>query len=171
MPKLSRRPQAFVPVYIGVDPGKTGGLVAIYPSMVVTSKMPATELDIWEWFSLDPEVKPVAVIERVHTGYPGSNKSAVAKLWGSYTALRMALIGQEIPFEDVTPRAWQKALGIPPRGKTESKTQWKNRLKAKAQQLFPKIKVTLDVADALLIAEYCRRNPPYPGNKGPKLGV
>lgn len=39
----------------------------------------------------------------------------------------------------------------------ESETQWKNRLKAKAQQLFPQQEVTLATADALLIAEFGRR--------------
>ena len=41
-----------------------------------------------------------------------------------------------------------------------SKTEWKNKLKAKAQQLFPvwSKRITLATADALLIAEYGREN-------------
>jgi hypothetical protein len=41
-----------------------------------------------------------------------------------------------------------------------TKTEWKNRLKAKAQQLFPQQSkhITLKTADALLIAEYARKN-------------
>ena len=39
-----------------------------------------------------------------------------------------------------------------------SKTEWKNKLKAKAQQLFPGEKVTLATCDSLLIAEYGRKN-------------
>jgi hypothetical protein len=97
-----------------------------------------------------------AVIEKVHA-MPGNGVSGMFKFGMSYGGLRMALIAAGIPFEEVQPRAWQKAMGIPPRSKTESGTQWKNRLKAKAQQLYPAEKVTLAVADALLIATYCQR--------------
>jgi hypothetical protein len=75
----------------------------------------------------------------------------------NYGALRMALTAAGIPFEEVVPGVWQRGLNIPPRKKTEGKTAWKNRLKAKAQQLFPSVKITLATADALLIAEFCRR--------------
>ena len=54
------------------------------------------------------------------------------------------------PFEEVAPQVWQKVLGCLSRGD-------KNVTKAKAQQLFPAIKVTHAIADALLLAEYARR--------------
>jgi hypothetical protein len=44
------------------------------------------------------------------------------------------------------------------KSKTESKTDWKRRLKEKAQQLYPDTKVTADMADAMLIARYCKFN-------------
>ena len=75
----------------------------------------------------------------------------------SYGGLRMALTAAQIPFESATPQNWQKSLGIGKKGKTETRTSFKNRLKAKAQQLFPNLKVTLATSDALLLAEYCRR--------------
>jgi hypothetical protein len=75
-----------------------------------------------------------------------------------YGALRMALTALEIKYEEVPPQKWQKELGIVTRNKErESHTQFKNRLKAKAQQLFPTMDVTLKTCDALLIAEFCRR--------------
>ncbi len=57
-----------------------------------------------------------------------------------------------------------KALGIPS-GKGETKGQKKEKLRAKAQQLFPELPIwktpktkgiQLAIADALLIAHYCR---------------
>lgn len=122
-----------------------------------------------------------AAIEWIHPAIQGVGKSSMSKLYGSYMSLRMALTAVEIPFEIVKPHDWQKGLGIPKRkphtssreveitrGKNKGKmrtqkyggetdTQWKNRLKAKAQQLFPLQKVTLKTADALLIALYCKR--------------
>ena len=152
-------------LYVGVDPGASGGLVVIGPSGVVAEKMPATEADVWGWVSLlhldgyldGPPPEVYAAVEKVG-GYVGEAQpgSAAFKFGLSYGGVRMALTAAGVPFDDVTPQTWQKAFGLH-RGKAESKTAWKNRLKAKAQQLFPGVAVTLATADALLIAEYCRR--------------
>lgn len=148
------------PIFVGVDPGQAGGLVAIEQSLMVT-QMPKTERDIWDWFQKVeekryPGQKMVALIEKVHS-MPGNGVASMFKFGKGYGGLRMALIAAGIPFEEVNPRQWQKALGVAPRGKTESKTEFKNRLKALAQQLHPNVKVTLATADALLIATYCQR--------------
>lgn len=159
MPKLAEianRPT----VYIGVDPGASGGIVELYPDLTAAFPMPVTERDICGLLSGAATgcANAFAVIEKV-SGYIGEGQpgSAMFKFGMSYGGLRMALIAAGIPFEEVTPQAWQKALGIGKRDKAESRTQWKNRLKAKAQQLFPQVKVTLATADALLIALYCKR--------------
>lgn len=69
---------------------------------------------------------------------------------------------QEVPAAN-----WQKALGVVPRARRregkkliwlETRSQFKGRLKAMAQSMFPSVKVTLAVSDALLIAAYCRRH-------------
>lgn len=63
----------------------------------------------------------------------------------------------KIPFQEVTPQTWMKTYMLK-KEKGESNTLWKNRLKTKAQQLFPHQKITLATADAFLIAEYARRH-------------
>lgn len=148
-------------VYLGIDPGASGGLASIAADGTKAVSMPQTERDIWEWFyEFHPDMNPFAIIEKVG-GYiqreGGNPGSAMFKFGMSYGGLRMALVAAGIPFDEVTPQAWQKALGISSRGKTETRGMFKNRLKAKAQQLFPSVKVTLATADALLLAEYCRR--------------
>ena len=149
-------------IYLGIDPGASGGLASIVTEGGATA-MPATERDVWEWIRLWSSVggkgNAFAVIEKVGgyiagAAHPGS---AMFKFGQSYGGLRMALVAAGIPFDEITPQRWQKEIGIAPRKQTESKGQFKNRLKAKAQQLFPKVKVTLATADALLIAEYARR--------------
>jgi len=141
--------------WIGIDPGKSGGLVKISRNQICLTAMPKTEKDIFEWFTgtLD---NPVAIIEKVHA-MPGQGVTSMFTFGMGYGGLRMALIACQIPFEEITPRTWQKAFGIIPRKKTETKTQFKNRLKAKAQQLFPKENITLATCDALLIALFCQR--------------
>ncbi len=138
--------------------------------------MPEELSDIWAWFHLHAEcsryVEYHAVIEKVGgfiANYSPTEKykkgqgvgagPAMFNFGACYGALQMALVasfGQERSLT-VTPRAWQGGLGISPRKKSESTTDWKNRLKSVAQSLFPDTQVTLKTADALLIAEYCRR--------------
>lgn len=144
--------------FIGIDPGKHGGLCWVDGRNAYAIPMPGTDRGILDWLEANSDAG-LAVIEKVG-GYvkgkylPGSS---MFNFGVNYGLLRMALTAMRIPFEEVAPRSWQKGLGIQPRGSTESGTDWKNRLKQKAQQLYPSCKITLMTADAILIAEYCRR--------------
>lgn len=151
--------------FLGIDPGASGGMAIIWQeegrTKTVSCKMPATELDIFMWLKGE-ERKGIthAIIEKVqgYIGGVGNTGSSMFKFGHNYGALRMALIALGIPFEEVAPHVWQAALKMRPRDKKEKKGAFKNRLKAKAQQLFPKAEVTLKTADALLIAEHARRS-------------
>ena len=150
-------------IYIGIDPGATGALVALYDDLEATvTPMPPTMPEILEWFNDEtngPYGKAHAIIEKVG-GYIAGREapgSAMFNFGKGYGALLMALCAAGVPHEEVPPNVWMRGLGISPRKKGEARKDWKNRLKAKAQQLFPREKVTLVTADALLIAEYCRR--------------
>ena len=139
-----------IKTYIGIDPGQSGGLALIKSTttevtteVIDVIKMPATEFDIWTWF-LNKQTNCFAIIEKVHS-MPGQGVASTFKFGKGYGGLRMALVAAGIPFEEVAPRMWQKSMGISSRLKTESKTEFKNRLKSKAQQLFPHIKITLAI--------------------------
>lgn len=152
-------------LFIGVDPGAGGGIAAIDYEGVVgfVTRMPDTERDLLDVFihlSTMPGAAlypgpPHALLERVHTSPQMGVKSAGTFMQG-YGALRMGLTAARIPFDDVTPQAWQKSLGVLQRGVEFGKKD-KNLTKRKAQALFPGEKVTHAIADALLIAEFCRR--------------
>ncbi len=85
---------------------------------------------------------------------PGSYMAVYAGNWGFIKGI---LTARNFRIVLVKPQEWQKALGLGTRGKGQSKTQWKNKLKQRAEQLFPTIKVTLANADALLIFEAAKR--------------
>jgi len=148
--------------YIGVDPGASGGLCLIYQdkySLVSLVPMPPTVRDIWNWFDrINLHFDCFAVLEKVQgyigTAHPGT---AMFKFGASFGMLQMALTAAGVPYEEVTPQKWQRGLGIPHRRKEETKGQFKNRLKAHAQRLYPNLPVTLKTCDCLLVAEYCRR--------------
>jgi len=160
-------------VYLGIDPGLSGGLAFLSPTAGITSatKMPDTEADLWDWFRAfargHPSGRTFAVIEKVG-GYVGgaegkgrsggaANGSAMFKFGASYGGLRMALTAAGVPFDEVSPQRWQRTLGIFPRKKGEPKAELKRRCRQKAQQLFPGLAVTNATADAILLAEFCRR--------------
>ena len=163
LPNPVRNPKATI--YIGIDPGASGGIAWIEGTEVQAVKMPSTEHDIFD--ALHEIVHPVkyrgahqptvhASIEKVHA-MPKQGVSSTFKFGVNYGLLRGMLVALRVPFEEPTPQRWIKRLEIPNKKKSETPTQWKNRLKGRAQQLFPQVKITLSTSDALLIAEYTRR--------------
>lgn len=143
-------------LHLGIDPGESGGIAFIpdnNPAKAWAVKMPETLADLWECFENYYGDAPVytihACLESVHS-MPGQGVASSFKFGRGFGNLEMALTAARIPYTYVTPQKWQKELGCLTKGD-------KNVSKARAQQLFPHIKVTHSIADALLIAEYCRR--------------
>ncbi len=143
------QPMSGIQYFLGIDPGMSGGFGFVGDGRSYPHKIPETEADtaalLREWA---PVVK-LAWIERVHS-MPKQGVASSFKFGQSYGFLRGILIGLRIPFEEVTPQSWQKAMGCLTHGD-------KNVSKAKAQQLFPGWKISHATADAMLIAEACRR--------------
>lgn len=144
--------------FLGIDPGKNGG-IAIVGDCAEAYKMPETDRDTWDLINALKVRHNIvyALIEELHA-LPAAVEEklgikrgsiATAKLMQHYGSLRMALIAAEIKFEERIPRTWQKIMGLAARG-------GKNASKAKAQQMFPQIKCTHAIADALLIASTAR---------------
>jgi hypothetical protein len=156
-------------LYLGVDPGASGGLAFIRRRGKVLEyeavRMPATRSEIWGWFadvlSRVPRVFPMhCCIEKVG-GWVGEKDntkdpapgSAMFNFGMSYGALLMALDISCIPYIEVHSTTWQAALGLRGKGGKLGHKKW---MKEKAKYLFPRICVTLHTADALLLAHYCR---------------
>lgn len=137
-------------IYIGVDPGASGAVVAINERFECEFiKNDSTERDIAEFVANWATIDSFAMIERVNA-MPKQGVSSTFKFGKSYGFLRGCLISKSIPFEECSPVVWQRAMGCLSKGD-------KNVTKARAQQLFPKVKCTHAISDALLIAEFCRR--------------
>jgi len=139
--------------FIGIDPGANGGIAAISTRdgrlVAVAQKMPETPRDLWEAMRVFSAADCFALLENVHA-HPKQGVCSVFTFGNGMGMLRMALVAAGIPYEEVSPAKWQRALGCLTKGD-------KNTSKRKAQELFPAIAVTHAIADALLIAEYGRR--------------
>ena len=152
-------------IYIGIDPGvnngsRSGGIAVLDRDgkVLEVRKMPATPQDIFDFLGEYSGQDVTAALEDVGHGIPGQSSKATATFARHNGHLEMALLALGMPTEKVTPQKWQKAYQLGS-SKSCTKIQWKNKLKAKAQQLFPSLgkKITLSTSDALLIAEYARR--------------
>ena len=137
--------------FMGLDPGKSGGIALVNEDgdHAVVHKVTDSERDLWLFFKEYSSEVQFAKLELVHSSPQMGVRSAFS-FGGSYGFLRGILIASEIPFDEVRPQKWMKHLSCLTGGD-------KNVTKRKAQQLFPKLKITHAVADALLIAEYCRQ--------------
>lgn len=150
-------------VFVGIDPGKQGGIAAITSGGIVVNvgMMPETDLDLWKLISGMDGVT-FTVVEKVW-GMAGEGGAASFTFGKGYGSILMALTASKRSFLEVTPREWQKHYQITPKKKGETKPQHKEKLRVKAQQLFPTLsvwdstlKIQRAVCDALLIAMYCR---------------
>jgi hypothetical protein len=151
-------------VIIAIDPGASGGIVFGASNGLVVYPMPETETDVVNTIrehielSRADDVEPVVVIEKVggYAGGPGQPGSAMFSFGRGTGILYGCLMYAMVRIVEVTPQKWQKALSLGTRSGME-KRDWKNKLKAEAQRLYPAQKVTLKTADALLIYEYAKR--------------
>lgn len=137
---------------IGIDPGQSGAAALIGDDRSIIDIMTfaaATPHDIAGAFAEWTDRGPLrAYIESVHS----MTKQGVASSFkfGKHAGLLEGiLVAMQIPYTLVTPQTWQKAMHCRSGGN-------KNVTKAAAQRLWPALKITHSMADAMLIAEYGR---------------
>lgn len=139
-------------IVVGIDPGANGA--AVFRTSVSTE---VCSFRNKSW----PEI--VSYFERWHywidfsfieaVGAMPRDAKATAFTFGENTGIVKGIMHAfDIKFAEVHSQKWQRHFGLG--AKYDSKTLRKNAQKQKAQELFPSIKVTLDIADALLIAQY-----------------
>jgi hypothetical protein len=144
--------------FIGMDPGKSGAVAVLATdgTLLGVCRLSETPKDVVDCLrEITKEFEPVVALEKVGV-MPGEGVSGAFSFGTIAGGLEWACVCLDFRYEKVTPQAWQKGMGVPTRG-TATKTEHKNSLKAKAQALFPRHKVTLYDADALLLAEFARR--------------
>lgn len=153
-------------VIIAVDPGCNGGWAwKDVDGIVHAAPMGETARDILEQIRsmedacdkdgniLAPD-RFVCYMEDVGRGMPGQSSVATATFARHVGNLEAFLMAEDISIVKVLPTRWQPSLGIGKAKDCKSKTEWKNMVKGRMQEMFPTIKVTLKTADALGILCY-----------------
>jgi hypothetical protein len=143
---------------IAIDPGKSGGFAfGTDLSAPEVCNMPDTLGDLAALLRQFPS-GGVVYLEKVggYAGGRGAPGSAMFNFGKGVGHLEAITYMQGLEMRQVAPQKWQKALSL---GNSNgmSKTEWKNKLKERAQQLYPKCTVTLATADALLIYHAAHR--------------
>lgn len=152
--------------FAGIDPGSSGSMTVLDEvgkliGCVRFAK--ATDKEIFEFMSEVSMGGQIFCIKEKVWAMPSTDGEG--RKMGASTSftfgenngfIRGLLVGCQIAYEEFTPQTWQKYFSMK-KDKGEAQTDYKRRLKQKAEELFPSIKITNDMADSILIAEYCRR--------------
>jgi len=138
---------------IAIDPGLSGGIaISEEDGRAWAVSMPDTPADILHFLmDLTRDGQVTCLMENVGGTRPG-NSAKSARVFAVHQGhLEMALLAARIGVRKVTPSKWMNHLlsSLP-----ADKTARKNAIKAKVQERFPVIKVTLATADALGILCY-----------------
>ena len=143
-------------VYIGIDPGKSGGLCVIENDFVKAYPCPDNMQDMAILFAMaistNKTKEGVAYIEKVWAR-PNDAKGSIWKFAENYGAWKGIAAAYEVDLMAVAPQVWIKYYNTP----KLDKTRRKRYLRDKAKVLHPSLKkVTLKTADAILIATYAK---------------
>ena len=150
-------------IAVGIDPGKSGGLVKIHSKNYECSmhKCPDTTEGMSSLLknAKDSAFKdnlPILVaIEKVHA-FPTDARSSAFKFGMNY-GMWLGIIGSlNIPLVKVTPQMWMKSYAPLPKIKQERK----KKIKEIATEIFEDIynnekRITYAISDAALIALWC----------------
>ena len=141
-------------IWIGIDPGKSGAIAAVGQDYYIVESYFRDELGCADIVhNLINEHKIVcAAIESVHA-MPKQGVVSMFNFGANFGAWKGILAALGIPFRLVTPQEWQKGYFAKGEGKEGSL--------AAARRLFPQVDLSRKKdhgkADALLIADWCRR--------------
>lgn len=151
-------------VCAGVDPGKTGAFVLLWPDAGVIGAWDMPQDDeqlsaVWQSFAVDYPNMEITV-EKVWSN-PRWGKRHCFEFGRQKGRIEMAITSAGFTFRRIPPTVWQRYFGMQKtpfeRSGGKGQREWKNRLKLLAVDKFNG-RVSLAQADAWLMAEYCRLN-------------
>ena len=143
--------------YIGIDPGKSGGITMVHGKSSKTYKCPQRTEDMAILFSLlvgDTSSYDIKVLmERVWARPNNAVRSAFA--YGVNYGQWLGIIAcHEIPLQTCLPNEWISYYGCDKKLEYQDRKRW---LKEKAKSLYPNLNITLTTADSILIADYAMK--------------
>lgn len=143
-------------LYIACDPGASGGFAWTDGETTECAPMPPTDVDVCELLAhLSTKAKEIDLYLEQPPPFAGKliPSSASFKLGNNHGVILGASVACGFKLHRVSPQTWMKAHPVGTKGE-RSTTEWKNKLKGRAQELYPNVDgITLKTADALLILD------------------
>ncbi len=149
-------------IFVGIDPGLSGGIAILYPDEVEVYATPASKGSGKRQFyeqdmaRLIPARNGVKAAIEVQRAMPGQGVTSMFSIGLGYGLWRGMLAALMVPYVTVQPKDWRKAVGL---------TGDKADAVALAQRMFPSVADQLvgpqgglrdGLAEALLIAHYAK---------------
>ena len=148
-------------IYIGVDPGKNGGIACISDDKNSCEAFPYSDDVLINYlgfvYTQGWQGSVICYLEHVHA-MPKQGVSSTFKFGVNFGFIQGVLKAYGIPYELVPPQKWKKEFSV---------TSDKNTSIEVAKRLFPQVNLKATarckkdhdgIAEALLIAEYGRRH-------------
>jgi hypothetical protein len=150
-----------ISAFAAVDPGVSGGVAVLNDNGdLETSAMPKTHNEIFDMLLNIREagIRKIALENIVL--FTGQNRPGARMIvYGvNFGFLQGVIVALGFTLTLVTPQQWQRALNLSNTGVPRNK--WKAHLATVAREKFPKAKITLQTADAALIAAAMKTGTP-----------
>lgn len=141
-------------IYIGIDPGASGGIGVINTEGNTAEAIPYSDEAMTDTLSCYPQAK--VMVEQVHA-MPGNGSTFMFNFGKAFGFILGALAAYKIPYQLVPPTKWKREFSVTADKKTSIEC---------CRRLFPTVELRRNahcrtdhdgMAEALLIAEYARR--------------
>jgi hypothetical protein len=143
-------------LYAGIDPGVSGGLAVLWPDGRIHSTCKLADRATF-LSAMGSPLEMTILIERVWAT-PQMGVTSAFTFGHNFGWLTGVLDASGREYREITAQGWQREMKlIQSGGKIGRNADKKARNKEMAVSLWPDAKITNATADALLIAEYCRR--------------
>ena len=151
--------------YIGIDPGRSGGITMIEGDVIETHKCPDRTIDMALIFysMIGDEPNNVKLLMEKVWARPNNAVRSAFTYGVNYGQWLGIAAASEIHMYTALPSEWMTSIGCE---KGMDYTVRKRWLKEKAKELYPNCKVTLYTSDSILIAHYAKET--YFNEKSPK---
>tara|TARA_Y100000401_G_scaffold108354_1_gene103563 strand:+ start:9209 stop:9748 length:540 start_codon:yes stop_codon:yes gene_type:complete len=144
---------------IGIDPGKNGGVTILniidYTEQVEVFRCPKTPDEMAKQLAESVpyngnRYNMTCFMEHVHA-FPGQGVVSTFSFGQNLGQWEGILASQDIPVEYVAPRKWMDIYNTPSK---LTRRMRKRYLREQAEIIFPNVKMTFNISDSLLIANY-----------------
>lgn len=143
-------------LFIGIDPGKKGGIAYIDTQNNISGTMPYSDKDLIDLCMDAKHSEAMCCLEKVGA-MPGQGVVSMFSFGQSVGYIKGVLESFRIPYQEITPQKWKREFGLSSDKAVSAEV---------CRRLFPDIcllatprckKPHDGMAEALLMAEYARR--------------